>query len=84
MGFRCFLGESSKVGTIENLRISVGAAQMASDCHSQVWWMWEKNAMWSDLSPLIMVQWKMANYLKGNDPIWRQPIFHFPLLWEQG
>lgn len=41
-----FLGESSKVGTIENLRISVGAAQMASDCHSQVWWMAPKFGGW--------------------------------------
>ena len=27
------------------------------------------------LSPIIMVQWKMANYLKGNDPIGDTPIF---------
>ena len=29
----------------------------------------------STFSPIIMVQWKMANYLKGNDPIGYKPIF---------
>ena len=28
------------------------------------------------LSPIIMVQWKMSGYLKGNDPIGDTPIFH--------
>ena len=28
------------------------------------------------LSPIIMVQWKMAGYLKGNDPIGDTPIFN--------
>ena len=32
--------------------------------------------IFSTLSPRIMVQWKMAAYLKGNDPIGDTPIFH--------
>ena len=30
----------------------------------------------STLSPIIMVQWKMAGYLQGDDPIGDTPIFH--------
>ena len=32
--------------------------------------------VYSALSPVIMVQWKMAGYLKGNDPIGDTSIFH--------
>ncbi len=33
------------------------------------------------LSRIIMVQWKMANYLKGNDPtIGDTPIFHWTMI----
>ena len=28
------------------------------------------------LSPIIMVQWNSGRFLKGNDPIGREPIFH--------
>ena len=33
--------------------------------------------IFSTLSPRIMVQWKLAGYLKGNDPIGDTPIFHW-------
>ena len=36
-------------------------------------------------SETLMVQWKMAGYLKGKDPIGDTPIFHFfSCLWEEG
>ena len=31
-------------------------------------------------SPRIMVQWKMAGYLKGNDSIGDRPIFHWTMI----
>ena len=31
------------------------------------------------LSPIIMVQWNSGLFLKGNDPIGREPIFHWTM-----
>ena len=36
------------------------------------------------LSPIIVVQQKMAKYLKGNDPIGDTPIIHFHDYWRKG
>ena len=42
------------------------------------------NALVNTLSPIIMVQWKMAGYLKGNDPIGDTGPHFFNEPWSYG
>ena len=55
-------------------------------------WPWSVISLVRTLSPRIMVQWKMAGYLQGNDPIWDiithiytilHPFFTEPWWWEE-
>ena len=78
------------VGKMENTRLlNIGSSRSAQPSYARKFTSfpekkliksptrWTAGKVMGTLSPIIMVQWKMAKHLKGDDPMGDTPIFHF-------